>query len=212
MTIDDLKDFRARHGMTQKHLAAALGVSTAAIRNWEAGRRRIPQLLGRAMHDIAAPKRNRVRLGDFSRLDPNLRRCLEASQAAHDTWHDDMPRRAAEAEARRAEEAKIRAAAAEFAPPKPVRSSTDPYYRPLSELELARVAELLELRPKARHNARPLPRLGCALCSQSAPLERLGLTLWVAEGWVTAAVHCPHGPTDVALGLERPESLPTVIA
>ena len=38
-TPEDLRAFRARHGLSQRALAEALGVSTRGVEDWEGGRR-----------------------------------------------------------------------------------------------------------------------------------------------------------------------------
>ena len=44
MTNEDLRHWRIRHQLTQPALAELLGVSLAAIKHWEAGRRWNPLL------------------------------------------------------------------------------------------------------------------------------------------------------------------------
>lgn len=67
MTSDELKAYRAKHGLTRAQVAALVGVAPGTVRNWEQesrGGRRMPApadlLLRRATRaDIARVKRER---------------------------------------------------------------------------------------------------------------------------------------------------------
>lgn len=48
-----LKDFRAKHDLTQKQLANALQISLRNIENWEGGVSLPPAYLKKALNDIA---------------------------------------------------------------------------------------------------------------------------------------------------------------
>jgi len=55
-----LKAWRQRHQLTQRQLAALLGVTPMCVAFWEWGRRRIPPFLGLALEALE----NRLKKGD----------------------------------------------------------------------------------------------------------------------------------------------------
>lgn len=52
MTPEQLKEWREQRGWSLRTMAAALGVSYSALSRWEQGKRGIPNLLDRALHDL----------------------------------------------------------------------------------------------------------------------------------------------------------------
>ena len=66
MTADELRAWRAAHGISQEQLARLLGVTSTAVRRWEmpeesAHRRAIPPYLERALRDIARERAHSLR-------------------------------------------------------------------------------------------------------------------------------------------------------
>lgn len=54
MTPDELKAWRAAHGLSQPQLARRLEIAVGTLRNYEQGIRRIPSFMRRALRDLAA--------------------------------------------------------------------------------------------------------------------------------------------------------------
>lgn len=54
MTPSEIKAARARLGLSQAKLAAALPAATRTVEDWEAGRRTPPDYLERALRDLEA--------------------------------------------------------------------------------------------------------------------------------------------------------------
>jgi DNA-binding transcriptional regulator YiaG len=52
VTPDDLKTFRAEHGLTQAVLSARLPVAKRTLEDWERGVSRPPEYLTRALRDL----------------------------------------------------------------------------------------------------------------------------------------------------------------
>ena len=55
----ELKEWRDRIGLTQKQLAASIGVTAPAIQHWESGRRDIPGWLRLALIGLEQELRNK---------------------------------------------------------------------------------------------------------------------------------------------------------
>lgn len=53
MSSEQIKTFREEHGLTQAELASAIGGSTRAVEDWEAGRRQAPTMLRHALAAIS---------------------------------------------------------------------------------------------------------------------------------------------------------------
>lgn len=52
MTPEQLREWRERHGWSLRQMADRLGVNYSAVSRWEQGKRRVPNLLDRALHDL----------------------------------------------------------------------------------------------------------------------------------------------------------------
>lgn len=87
MTRDDLRCFRALHGLTQSDLAEVLGIPRSAVIDFEKSRRSIPRWVGLALAaDSAglspweAPELARRQMAGRSRLRIDVRRPLAQAQ------------------------------------------------------------------------------------------------------------------------------------
>lgn len=57
MTTQQLKDYRAAHGLSRAKLAARLGVSPRTVEGWELGRRAIPRMVEILLRSLTAARR-----------------------------------------------------------------------------------------------------------------------------------------------------------
>jgi DNA-binding transcriptional regulator YiaG len=53
MTPDEVREFRARYGLSQPELARLLGLADRTIRAWERGEWPVPQVAALAMRELA---------------------------------------------------------------------------------------------------------------------------------------------------------------